>query len=210
MDPFKSTICKSWSAVWKNCVKTDKSTYLWPILGLNVVKDQSTLMSSVDTFVLLLSHSVRGGCLGLVLAAGCIGMAASSLMELQNNGGYFLHHVVFASFAVLSVLCIMLLPETKRKHLPDSMKEGESQRRPPLFLSRPDRDNLPLLCTRPSSSEYNPDNYSRLVSATRKMLTKDNLPYKIGEPVHSPLLSDRDPLHTQETETLRETVSQIS
>uniref|UniRef100_A0A8C7XS19 Solute carrier family 22 member 31 n=1 Tax=Oryzias sinensis TaxID=183150 RepID=A0A8C7XS19_9TELE len=67
---------------------------------------------------------IRGGCLGLVLAAGCVGMAASSLMELQSSSGYFLHHVVFASFAVLSVLCIMLLPESKRKSLPDSLKDG--------------------------------------------------------------------------------------
>uniref|UniRef100_A0A672F7S3 Solute carrier family 22 member 31 n=1 Tax=Salarias fasciatus TaxID=181472 RepID=A0A672F7S3_SALFA len=96
---------------------------------------------------------VRGGCLGLVLASGCVGMAASSLMELQNNGGYFLHHVIFASFAVLSVLCIMLLPESKRKPLPDSVKEGESQRRPPLFLSQPGRDNLPLLRTRTPEPE---------------------------------------------------------
>ncbi|XP_024151835.1 putative solute carrier family 22 member 31 [Oryzias melastigma] len=123
---------------------------------------------------------VRGGCLGLVLAAGCVGMAASSLMELQSSSGYFLHHVIFASFAVLSVLCIMLLPESKRKSLPDSLKEGESQRRPPLFLSRTDRDNLPLLHTHQPLSEYNPDNYSRLVSATRNMLTKDSLPYRIA------------------------------
>uniref|UniRef100_A0A3Q3JWC5 Solute carrier family 22 member 31 n=1 Tax=Monopterus albus TaxID=43700 RepID=A0A3Q3JWC5_MONAL len=133
--------------------------------------------------------TVVGGCLGLVLAAGCVGMAASSLMELQNNGGHFLHHVIFASFAVLSILCIMLLPESKRKPLPDSLKEGESQRRPPLFLSQPGRDSLPLLCTRPMLSEYNPDNYSRLVSATRRMLTKDTLPYKIAVPNRAPLLS---------------------
>ncbi|XP_068430385.1 putative solute carrier family 22 member 31 [Clinocottus analis] len=146
---------------------------------------------------------VRGGSLGLVLASGCIGMAASSLMELQNNGGYFLHHVVFASFAVLSVLCIMLLPESKRKPLPDSLKEGENQRRPALFLSRPDRDNLPLLCAQPPLSEYNPDNYSRLVSATRRMLTKDTLPYRIAVPTHAPLLSDSE-THGQENEALRE------
>lgn len=127
-------------------------------------------------------------------------------MELQNNGGYFLHHVIFASFAVLSVLCIMLLPESKRKPLPDSLKDGESQRRPPLFLSRPDRDNLPLLCTRPPLSEYNPDNYSRLVSATRKMLTKDNFPYRIAMPTQSPLLSDNE-TQAQENETLREVMS---
>uniref|UniRef100_A0A3B5B268 Solute carrier family 22 member 31 n=1 Tax=Stegastes partitus TaxID=144197 RepID=A0A3B5B268_9TELE len=141
--------------------------------------------------------TVIGGCFGLVMASGCVGMAASSLMELQNNSGYFLHHVIFASFAVLSVLCIMLLPESKRKPLPDSLKEGECQRRPPLFLSQPSRDNLPLLRTRRPLSEYNPDNYSRLVSATRKMLTKDNLPYRTAVPTHPPLLSDSD---TQEQE----------
>ncbi|XP_038139803.1 putative solute carrier family 22 member 31 isoform X2 [Cyprinodon tularosa] len=148
---------------------------------------------------------VRGGCFGLVMAAGCVGMAASSLMELQNNSGYFLHHVIFASFAVLSVLCIMLLPESKRKSLPDSLKEGENQRRPPLFLSQPDRDSLPLLCTRPPASEYNPDNYSRLVSATRKMLSKDNLPYRIAGPTVPPLLSDSN---TQEREN--ETQSEVA
>ena len=141
-----------------------------------------------------------------MLAAGCVGMAASSLMELQNNGGYFLHHVIFASFAVLSVLCIMLLPESKRKPLPDTLKEGESQRRPPLFLSRPDRDNLPLLCGRPTLSEYNPDNYSRLVSATRRMLSKDSLPYRIAVPTHSPLLSDSE-TQGRDNEGLRELTS---
>uniref|UniRef100_A0A3Q3KYL3 Solute carrier family 22 member 31 n=1 Tax=Mastacembelus armatus TaxID=205130 RepID=A0A3Q3KYL3_9TELE len=163
------------------------------VLVLSVVGllfSQALAMLSVFFACEVMPTVVRGGCLGLVLAAGCVGMAASSVMELQNNGGYFLHHVIFASFAVLSILCIMLLPESKRKPLPDSLKEGESQRRPPLFLSRPDRDNLPLLCTRSSSSEYNPDNYSRLVSATRRMLAKDTLPYKIAVPTHSPLLSD--------------------
>lgn len=126
--------------------------------------------------------------MGLIMAAGCVGMAASSLMELQNNGGYFLHHVVFASFAVLSVLCIMLLPESKHKALPDSLKDGECQRRPPLFLSRINRDNPPLLRTHPHACEYNRDNYSRLVSATKKMLTKDTLPYKISVPSQAPLL----------------------
>ncbi|XP_024909645.1 putative solute carrier family 22 member 31 isoform X2 [Cynoglossus semilaevis] len=133
---------------------------------------------------------VRGGCLGLVLSSGCVGMAASSLMELQNNSGYFLHHVIFATFAVLSVLSIMLLPESKRKPLPDSLTEGENQRRPPLYVSRPDRDNLPLLHTRHPLSEYNPENYSFLVSATRKMLSKDTLPYRISVPSHPPLLED--------------------
>lgn len=146
-----------------------------------------------------------GGSLGLVLAAGCVGMAASSLMELQNNGGYFLHHVVFASFAVLSVLCVMLLPESKRKPLPDSLKDGESQRRPPLFLSRGDRDSLPLLRTRPQPCEYSPDSYSRLVAATKKMLAKDTVPYKIGLPPQPPLLASNGSAHgSQERHGLSE------
>ncbi|KAI3377576.1 hypothetical protein L3Q82_008743 [Scortum barcoo] len=176
------------------------------VLVLSVVGllfSQALAMLSVFFACEVMPTVVRGGCLGLVLAAGCVGMAASSLMELQNNGGYFLHHVIFASCAVLSVLCIMLLPESKRKPLPDSLKEGESQRRPPLFLSRPDRDSLPLLRTRLPLSEYNPDSYSRLVSATRKMLTKDNLPYRIAVPTHPPLLSDSE-TQGPENETLTE------
>uniref|UniRef100_A0A8C6S6V2 Solute carrier family 22 member 31 n=1 Tax=Neogobius melanostomus TaxID=47308 RepID=A0A8C6S6V2_9GOBI len=173
------------------------------VLGL--LFSQALAMLSVFFASEVLPTVVRGGCLGLVLAAGCVGMAASSLMELQNNGGYFLHHVIFASFAVLSVLCIMLLPETKRKPLPDSLKEGESQRRPPLFLSHPGRDSLPLLRTRAPLSEYNPDNYSRLVSATRKMLTKDSLPYRIAVPGHDPLLDSDD--QRQDKGALGEVVS---
>ncbi|XP_035484597.1 putative solute carrier family 22 member 31 [Scophthalmus maximus] len=174
------------------------------VLVLSVVGllfSQALAMLSVFFACEVMPTVVRGGCLGLVLAAGCVGMAASSLMELQNNSGYFLHHVIFASFAVLSVLSIMLLPESKRKPLPDSMKDGENQRRPPLFLSRPDRDNLPLLRTPPSMSAYNPDNYSRLVSATRKMLTKENLPYRISVPAHFPLLPGSE-TQGQDDETL--------
>ncbi|KAL6461378.1 hypothetical protein MHYP_G00295220 [Metynnis hypsauchen] len=156
------------------------------VLGL--LASQALAMLSVFFASEIMPTVVRGGALGLVMAAGSVGMAASSVMELQNNAGYFLHHVVFASFAVLSVLCIMLLPESKRKALPDSLKDGENLRRPPLFLSRGERDSLPLLRTRQPASEYNPDNYSRLVSATRKMLAKETVPYKIVVPSQTPLL----------------------
>uniref|UniRef100_W5K584 Solute carrier family 22 member 31 n=1 Tax=Astyanax mexicanus TaxID=7994 RepID=W5K584_ASTMX len=165
------------------------------VLVLSVVgllASQALAMLSVFFASEVMPTVVRGGALGLVMAAGSVGMAASSLMELQNNGGYFLHHVVFASFAVLSVLCIMLLPESKRKALPDSLKDGENLRRPPLFLSRGERDSLPLLRTRQPASEYNPDNYSRLVSATRKMLAKESVPYKIVIPSQPPLLPCTD------------------
>lgn len=162
------------------------------VLVLSVVgllSSQALAMLSMFFGSEVMPTVVRGGTLGLIMSAGCVGMAASSLMELQNNGGYFLHHVVFASFAVLSVLCIMLLPESKHKPLPDSLKDGERQRRPPLFLSRISRDNPPLLRTQPNGPEYNRDNYSRLVSATKKMLSKDTLPYKISSSTQAPLLS---------------------
>ncbi|KAG7271496.1 hypothetical protein CRUP_005117 [Coryphaenoides rupestris] len=149
----------------------------------------SAIVTGLSSLLLLALTLCSGGCLGLVFAAGCVGIAASSLMELQNNAGYFLHHVIFASFAVLSVLCIMLLPESKRKPLPDSLADGENRRRPPLFLSRGGgrggRDSLPLLRTsRPC--EYNPDSYARLVSATRRMLSKDGIPYKMAAHSRSP------------------------
>ncbi|TNM91009.1 hypothetical protein fugu_003298 [Takifugu bimaculatus] len=129
------------------------------VLVLSVVGllfSQALAMLSVFFASEVMPTVLRGGCLGLVLAAGCVGMAASSLMELQNNGGYFLHQVIFASFAVLSVLCILLLPESKRKSLPDSVAEGENQRRPPLFSARPHRDSLPLLYTTGASVGVQP------------------------------------------------------
>ncbi|CAL8350822.1 unnamed protein product [Merluccius merluccius] len=167
------------------------------LLVLSVVgllSSQALAMLSVFFASEVMPTVIRGGCLGLVFAAGCVGIAASSLMELQNNGGYFLHHVIFASFAVLSVLCIMLLPESKRKPLPDSLDDGESRRRPPLFLARGERDSLPLLCTRPSPSEYNADSYSRLVTATRRMLSKEGIPYKMAIPEQLPTPPPTPPL----------------
>ncbi|XP_077166548.1 putative solute carrier family 22 member 31 [Paroedura picta] len=115
---------------------------------------------------------VRGAGLGLILAASTVGLAAAPLLALHHSQGFFLHHMVFASFAILSVLSIMLLPETSGRPLPDSMRDGESQRRPPLFRSsRRRRDHLPLLSPRPGDDGgYDPASCERLVTATRKML----------------------------------------
>ncbi|XP_026863217.2 putative solute carrier family 22 member 31 isoform X1 [Electrophorus electricus] len=159
---------------------------LLSLVGL--LSSQALAMLSVFFAAEVMPTVVRGGALGLVMAAGCVGMAASSVMELQNNGGHFLHHVVFSSFAVLSVLCIMLLPESKHKALPDTLGDGEALCRLPLFLSRSDQDVLPLLRARPPASEYSPDSYSRLVAATRKMLTKDPVPYRVIASSQQPLL----------------------
>ncbi|KAJ1083921.1 hypothetical protein NDU88_004076 [Pleurodeles waltl] len=139
---------------------------------------------------------VRGAGLGLIMASSFVGRAAAPLMDLQNNRGFFLHHVVFSSFAILSVLTIMLLPESKRKCLPESLKDGENLRRPPLFLSHA-VDGLPLLSQRKRSREYNPENYSRLVTATKKMLGREGTGRE-----GSQLLKEM--VNEEETETLHE------
>ncbi|NXQ12146.1 S22AH protein, partial [Peucedramus taeniatus] len=86
-----------------------------------------------------------GAGLGLVLGANFVGKAAAPITAIPNSRGFFLHHVVFASFAILAVLSIMLLPESRARALPQSLQDGESQRRPPLFRRPPREDHLPLL-----------------------------------------------------------------
>ncbi|KPP59831.1 putative solute carrier family 22 member 31, partial [Scleropages formosus] len=176
------------------------------------------LLSAITTglsslLLLALTQYLRSG---LVLVLSVVGLLssqalamlsvffASEVLPTVNNSGYFLHNVVFASFAVLSVLCVMLLPETKSKPLPDSLKDGENQRRPAFFASRPGRDSLPLLRTLPHDSHYDPDSYSRLVSATKKMLAKDRS-YGLPPPQQRPLLAvDNGLLDCQENKLLHE------
>ncbi|NXX80491.1 S22AH protein, partial [Urocolius indicus] len=88
---------------------------------------------------------VRGAGLGLVLGASFVGKAAAPITAIPNSRGFFLHHVVFASFAILAVLSIMLLPESQGRGLPQSLQDGETQHRPPLFHRPPPEDHLPLL-----------------------------------------------------------------
>ncbi|KAM4614168.1 putative solute carrier family 22 member 31 [Discoglossus pictus] len=123
---------------------------------------------------------IRGSGLGVILAVSMLGRAALPLIELQHNGGFFLHHVVLASFCILSVLSLLLLPETKRKGLPDTLRHGESLRRPPLLLHTT-QDAVPLLYNGRTRADYNPDSYARLASATKKMITGDRSGSKKGE-----------------------------
>ncbi|KAG2462858.1 S22AH protein, partial [Polypterus senegalus] len=88
---------------------------------------------------------VRGVGVGLILSLGAVGRLTSPIMDLHNQYGYFLHHVVYASLALLCILSIMLLPESKRKPLPETLRDGELYRRPSLLRKR--RDNVPLLST---------------------------------------------------------------
>ncbi|KAJ6657199.1 hypothetical protein lerEdw1_002788 [Lerista edwardsae] len=147
----------------------------WLILALSVLgilASQAVAALSVLFAGEVLPTVVRGAGLGLLLAASVVGQAAAPLMDLHQSRGFFLHHVVFASFAILSVLSILLLPESSHRPLPDSLREGESQRRPPLFRPRRQRkDHLPLLAPHPPAGPYDPDSYARLVTATKKMLS---------------------------------------
>ncbi|XP_074864678.1 putative solute carrier family 22 member 31 isoform X1 [Carettochelys insculpta] len=145
----------------------------WIILTLSVLGiafSQAVTMLSVFFAGELLPTVVRGTGLGFILAASMVGRAAGPLMDLQNNRSFFLHHVVFASFAILSVLSIMLLPESKGRGLPESLQDGESQRRPPLFRAPRRRDQLPLLSPRSLAAGPPAQDYARLVTATKKML----------------------------------------
>ncbi|XP_043455325.1 putative solute carrier family 22 member 31 [Prionailurus viverrinus] len=93
---------------------------------------------------------IRGAGLGLVLGAGFLGQAAAPLADVHGRGGFFLHHVVFASFAVLALLCVLLLPESRGRRLPASLRDADclrgsrARRRPPppshRAGSRPERD----------------------------------------------------------------------
>ncbi|XP_038610252.1 putative solute carrier family 22 member 31 [Tachyglossus aculeatus] len=164
------------------------------ILGLLGSYAISTLSSIFASEVL--PTVVRGAGLGLIMAAGFLGQAVAPIMDIHNHHGFFLHHVVFASFAILSMLSIMLLPETRGKVLPESLKDGEGQRRSPLFLSRRLRrggspqDHMPLLL--PST----PEQYARLAATTRKILEAGAFPQLHGVPPRPKLSSSHGPTHT--------------
>ncbi|EFB14224.1 hypothetical protein PANDA_022504, partial [Ailuropoda melanoleuca] len=87
----------------------------------------------------------RGAGLGLVLGAGFLGQAAAPLAALQAQSGFFLQHVVFASFTILTLLCVLLLPESRGRGLPASLQDADRLCRFPLHGGRPGADHLPLL-----------------------------------------------------------------
>uniref|UniRef100_A0A3B3ZBI3 Major facilitator superfamily (MFS) profile domain-containing protein n=1 Tax=Periophthalmus magnuspinnatus TaxID=409849 RepID=A0A3B3ZBI3_9GOBI len=91
---------------------------------------------------------IRGGGLGLVLASAGFGMLTAPIMELHNQKGYFLHHVIFACCTLLCIICLLLLPEPRGQPLPESLADGETFTRQTLLhpgeqhllLSKIDRD----------------------------------------------------------------------
>ncbi|XP_068549962.1 putative solute carrier family 22 member 31 [Anas acuta] len=138
------------------------------VLTLSVVgitASHAVTMLSIFFASEVLPTVVRGAGLGLIVGASFVGKAAAPITAIPNSRGFFLHHLVFASFAILSVLSIMLLPESRGRGLPQSLQDGESQRRPPLFHRPPREDHLPLLAPRGI-----PHDYSRLVSSAKRAL----------------------------------------
>uniref|UniRef100_A0A8C5DVY5 Solute carrier family 22 member 23-like n=1 Tax=Gouania willdenowi TaxID=441366 RepID=A0A8C5DVY5_GOUWI len=85
---------------------------------------------------------IRGGGLGLVLASAGFGMLTAPIMELHNQKGYFLHHVIFACCTLLCIICLLLLPEPRHQPLPESLADGETFTRQTLL--RPGEQHLLL------------------------------------------------------------------
>uniref|UniRef100_A0A6I8Q6F7 Solute carrier family 22 member 31 n=1 Tax=Xenopus tropicalis TaxID=8364 RepID=A0A6I8Q6F7_XENTR len=140
----------------------------------------AVVMLSVFYACEVLPTVIRGSGLGLIMGINMLGRASLPFIELQHKSGYFLYHVVLSSFCILSVLSLLLLPETKRKSLPETLRHGENLRRPPLLL-HPTQDTLPLLKHGKKRADYNPDSYARLASSTKKMIRSDTTGSTCGE-----------------------------
>lgn len=97
---------------------------------------------------------IRGGGIGLVLASAGFGMLTAPIMELHNQKGYFLHHIIFACCTLICIICILLLPETRYQPLPETLADGESYTRQPLLHPRKPGEQRLLLGQSESSRDY--------------------------------------------------------
>ncbi|XP_061446945.1 solute carrier family 22 member 23 isoform X2 [Rhineura floridana] len=95
---------------------------------------------------------IRGGGLGLVQASAGFGMLTAPIMELHNQKGYFLHHVIFACCTLICIICILLLPESKNQSLPENITDGEHYTRQPLLPHK--KGEQPLLLTNSELKDY--------------------------------------------------------
>uniref|UniRef100_A0A3Q3ARL9 Solute carrier family 22 member 23 n=1 Tax=Kryptolebias marmoratus TaxID=37003 RepID=A0A3Q3ARL9_KRYMA len=97
---------------------------------------------------------VRGGGLGLVLASAGFGMLTEPIMDLHNQKGYFLHHIIFACCTLICIICILLLPETRYHPLPETLDDCESYARQPILLTSKLGEQHHLLGQSESSRDY--------------------------------------------------------
>uniref|UniRef100_A0A5F9DDI4 Solute carrier family 22 member 17 n=2 Tax=Oryctolagus cuniculus TaxID=9986 RepID=A0A5F9DDI4_RABIT len=117
------------------------------VLGL--FSSQAAAILSTLLAAEVIPTTVRGRGLGLIMALGALGGLSGPAQRLHMGHGAFLQHVVLAACALLCILSIMLLPETKRKLLPEALRDGELCRRPSLLRQPPPHrcDHVPLLAT---------------------------------------------------------------
>ncbi|XP_060040990.1 putative solute carrier family 22 member 31 isoform X2 [Erinaceus europaeus] len=94
---------------------------------------------------------IRGAGLGLVLGAGFLGQAATPMANMHSRQSFFLQHMLFAAFTLLALLCVLLLPESRGRALPQSLPDADRLCRSPLLRSHPHSDNLPLLPPTPQA-----------------------------------------------------------
>lgn len=95
---------------------------------------------------------IRCGGLGLVLASAGFGMLTAPIIELHNQKGYFLHHIIFACCTLICIICILLLPESRDQSLPESISNGEHYTRQPLLPHK--KGEQPLLLTNAELKDY--------------------------------------------------------
>ncbi|XP_034039170.1 solute carrier family 22 member 23-like [Thalassophryne amazonica] len=97
---------------------------------------------------------IRGGGVGLVLASAGFGMLTAPIMELHNQKGYFLHHIIFACCTLICIICILLLPESRYQPLPETLADGEAYSRQPFLPPKKPGEQRLLLAQSESSRDY--------------------------------------------------------
>ncbi|KAF4088605.1 hypothetical protein AMELA_G00056610 [Ameiurus melas] len=113
--------------------KTLKSDFHMAFSIIGMFSSQAVSNLSIFFCAEITPTVIRGGGLGLVLASAGFGMLTAPIMELHNQKGYFLHHVIFACCTLICIICILLLPESRHQPLPESLSEGEGYTRHPLL-----------------------------------------------------------------------------
>ncbi|XP_051953953.1 solute carrier family 22 member 23-like [Xyrauchen texanus] len=140
-------------------------SYAFSIIGMFSSHAVSTL--SIFYCAEITPTVIRGGGVGLVLASAGFGMLTAPLMELHNQKGFFLHHVILTCCTLLCIICIPLLPETAGQPLPETIAEGEGLLRRPilpgeqhLLLARTDVREFSRIQDTPLHQAVNPGNGS--------------------------------------------------
>lgn len=87
-----------------------------------------------------------------MLASAGFGMLTAPIIELHNQKGYFLHHIIFACCTLICIICILLLPESRNQSLPENISNGEHYTRQPLLPHK--KGEQPLLLTNAELKDY--------------------------------------------------------